>query len=254
MPWDRKTARHYGDIGPQHHLEILGTEVPRLFGNLEGHRVLDFGCGPGHFAIALAEAGAARVEAIDENPEMVARARKEVKRQAAGIRDRIVIRRGNENDIAEMPPFDAVLSSLALMMCRSRQRLHATCRALVDALRPDGRLLVVLTHPCFRGRDYGTFHYELPDDYDYWSSGTAYDVVLTPDSRGDPPVITDYHWQLQDYVTAFADAGAAVTRLLELPAMRRADNHPQGPPAYLALLLGRWRKAGAGSLPAGQDT
>lgn len=239
MPWNRETARAYRELGPQDHVEILREVVPDLLGDLGGRRALDFGCGPGRLAVALAEAGAAEVVAVDESSEMVDRARDVASRQAAEVRRRVTIRRGDESLVSELGQFDAVLSSLALMMCGSRQRLRAVSQALVAALRRGGRLLVVITHPCFRRSGYDTFRYRLPDDYDYWQSGTPYEVVLTPDSADRQAVITDYHWTLEDYCSALTGAGAAVIHLSELPASWAEDGEPCGAPAYLVLGIER---------------
>jgi ubiquinone/menaquinone biosynthesis C-methylase UbiE len=42
----------------------------------EGKSILDIGCGPGHYCVALAKSGAARVVGVDEAPAMIELARK----------------------------------------------------------------------------------------------------------------------------------------------------------------------------------
>jgi len=239
MPWSPDTARAYAGLGPQHHIEILRSVVPELLGDLSGRRVLDFGCGPGRLAVLLAEQGAARVVGVDESPKMVEQARAAVAALGPELRDRLAVHRGTEADIEALGTFDAILSSLALMMCPTRDRLHSVVRSLVAALSETGRLVVVVTHPCFRRRDYGTFRYELPDDFDYWRSGAPYDVHLTPESTDESAVITDYHWTLGDYCRAVTESGAVLTGLVELPADRDEDGRPSGPPAYLSLCAER---------------
>jgi malonyl-CoA O-methyltransferase len=52
---------------------LEGPALRDLWGDVAGKRVLDLGCGTGRHTLALAEAGA-RVTALDQSPEMMARA------------------------------------------------------------------------------------------------------------------------------------------------------------------------------------
>lgn len=51
---------------------------------VEGHSVLDVGCGPGHYGIALARVGASRVLGIDFAPGMVELARRNAREAGTG--------------------------------------------------------------------------------------------------------------------------------------------------------------------------
>lgn len=239
MPWDHDTAESYDELGRQSHEPMVRRLMRELLPDVEDRRVLDFGCGPGNLALALAGAGAREVVGVDESREMIdsARATLESDPRAAARRVRLLV--GDESALAGLGRFDAALCSLVLMMCATRERLERVTAALVGALEPGGRLLAVITHPCFRKRDFGAFHYELPEGYDYWRSGAAYDVVLTPKAAGEDVVITDYHWTLTDYVTAFARAGGVVAGMRELPGPPSGNGGDPGPPAYLALLVTR---------------
>lgn len=237
MPWSRTTAERYSELGKQQHIAILGPEIEELLSPLDGLRVLDFGCGEGRLTRRLVSAGAAEVVGLDENRRMIASARHVLGDLPAHLRRRVRLEVGDEGRIAREGDFDAVVCSLALMMCATRQRLQRTAAALLGALSPVGRLLVIITHPCFRGGGWSTFHYEMPPDFDYWSSGEPYEVIITPPEGARAVTITDYHWMLQDYVSALADGGGSVTALRELPAERREDGRPLGPPAYLCLLV-----------------
>lgn len=235
--WEEETSQAYGELGEQGHVPILRPVLGELLGRLEGLSALDFACGPGELTAVLAELGARRVLGVDQSPEMIDRARRNVTRvkRHGGQDCKLVV--GDESVLEAEERFDVILCSLALMMSHTRERLEAVCTKLLDCVTPGGRVLVILTHPCFRFSDYGTFHYDMPDDYEYWDSGRAYDVVLTPEDDQQPVVITDYHWTIADYVAALTKAGGAVTAVSELPALRKREGTPIGAPAYLALLV-----------------
>src|SRR5205823_2950881 len=64
---------------------LEGPAVRAWFGRLAGRRVLDLGCGTGRHTVALVEAGAAEVVALDLTPEMMARARGKVEAARAQV-------------------------------------------------------------------------------------------------------------------------------------------------------------------------
>ena len=92
------------------------------------------------------------------------------------------------------------------MVCGTRERLERVCGALVRALADRGRLLVLVTHPCFRQADYETFRYDLPEGLRYWDSGAAYDVVEREPGSGDHAGMPEPHWPRGGYVTALPGA------------------------------------------------
>lgn len=237
MKWTPDTARAYGRLGEQAHVAVLKPLLRQMLGELEGQTALDFGCGPGELTMALGELGAERVIGIDQSPQMVQQAIAAASLGPAARREVFEFIIGDDSLLPMPSRFDAVLSSLALMMCEDMPRLQAAMAGLIHSLNPRGRMLLILTHPCFRETRYATFHYDLPKDYTYWASGTPYQVILGDREQG--TVIYDYHWTLEDYVDAISTAGGAVRQLREVPALRQEDGSPQGPPAYVAMLVRR---------------
>lgn len=71
---------------------------------IEGRTALDIGCGPGHYAIALARRGAARVVGIDFAGEMIRIARE--KAAGAGVSQACEFIVGDIFDYAPPAPFD----------------------------------------------------------------------------------------------------------------------------------------------------
>ena len=74
----------------------------------EGERVLDVGCGPGHYVAALLERGASRVVGIDFAPAMIELARSHLRRRGVEGRYRLVV--GCFLETALSPDFDTVLA------------------------------------------------------------------------------------------------------------------------------------------------
>jgi 2-polyprenyl-3-methyl-5-hydroxy-6-metoxy-1,4-benzoquinol methylase len=71
---------------------------------IEGRTVLDVGCGPGHFSIALAQRGAKKVLGIDFADGMIELAKERAKQ--AGVADRCEFRKADFFDDQSLEKFD----------------------------------------------------------------------------------------------------------------------------------------------------
>lgn len=236
--WSPQTTKAYLNLGVQSHVAVLEPALRRLCGQLAGRSALDFGCGGAELSLLLAKMGAATIACVDQHPSLIAQAQRNIEVSPYDM-GRFDFQVGNENQLRSLGRYDLVLCSLMLMMCESRERLERVTRNLIDRLADAGRLVIVLTHPCFRAMPYPTFHYQMPAGFHYWSSGVAYDVVLDPPEVSEPVVITDYHWTMQDYVEAIHLADGVILQMLELPAQYGADGAAWGDPAYLVLQVQR---------------
>lgn len=105
---------------------------------LPGARVLDFGCGIGRVAEAMAERGA-HVTGIDISPAMIA----EAERRAGG-RERIDYRSGDVDALAGLAGggFDLVLAADSLPYLVAAGTAARFVAAAARLLRPGGRLIV----------------------------------------------------------------------------------------------------------------
>jgi len=105
-----------GDHAPTEIEEFMKALPPRA-------RILDLGCGPGHHAARMAEAGFS-VLAVDGSAEMVARATR---------RDGVSARRATFDDIPAFGPVDGIWASFSLLhapradLPRHLAALHAIC-------------------------------------------------------------------------------------------------------------------------------
>jgi 2-polyprenyl-3-methyl-5-hydroxy-6-metoxy-1,4-benzoquinol methylase len=148
--WDRNAEifdRKMGDVGNDWHLKLIRPATERLLDVQPDERVLDAACGPGLFSRRLSDLGA-RVVAFDVSSEMIkyARTRSEA---YSGLIDFHVI---DATDLDQLKglgdePFDAAVANMALMDIPAVGPLAGW---LATALRPGGRLVFSVMHPCFQ--------------------------------------------------------------------------------------------------------
>lgn len=136
---DRAVYRYDQPIRLRAIKRILKRLYPRGMSNLDA---LDIGCGTGDF-VDLLHRAQARVTGLDISPEVIARTRErfadrpEIKLLAAPIEE------------ASLPgeSFDVITSITVLQHVVDADHLARSLRALRNALRPDGRLIVLELAP-----------------------------------------------------------------------------------------------------------
>ena len=128
--YDRKASARY-------YRSVLSWLEARL---RPGSRVLDVGCGTGRYAVALADRGF-EVMAIDESPEMVARAR------AKAGAERIAFRVADAVDGLPAGPFDAVLLIDAWEFVTDPAKILWNARGIV---REGGGIIIITPNPAWR--------------------------------------------------------------------------------------------------------
>jgi ubiquinone/menaquinone biosynthesis C-methylase UbiE len=117
------------------------AHTDRLLAGISSTRVLDVGTGTGRYALKLARSGA-RVTAIDQSPEMLARARQAAESQGLAIDFQQV-------SLEDGLPFAAQhfdLLTCALMLCHMPDLLPVL-RECARVLQPGGTLLLTDFHP-----------------------------------------------------------------------------------------------------------
>jgi 2-polyprenyl-3-methyl-5-hydroxy-6-metoxy-1,4-benzoquinol methylase len=136
--------------GNSYQLQLVGPATERLLSLHEGERVLEVACGNGVMGRRLASLGA-RVLATDVSPTFIERARARSTALSDSIEYRVVDAT-SENALLALGQgvFDAVVCNMALMDMARIEPLMRAARAL---LRPDGRFVFTIMHPCFNSGD-----------------------------------------------------------------------------------------------------
>ena len=133
-----------GDTGDLWHRTLIDPGLFDQLGELpRGTRILEVGCGNGYLARRLARAGG-KVTGIDANRELLDRAQERERAEPLGI----VYQLG---DAASMPTlstgaFDVAVANMSLMDIEDAAGAIAEVGRV---LRPGGRFVATLSHPCF---------------------------------------------------------------------------------------------------------
>jgi 2-polyprenyl-3-methyl-5-hydroxy-6-metoxy-1,4-benzoquinol methylase len=179
--WDE----HMGE-GNSFQRFLIGPATEELLGLQPGELVLDIGCGNGSFSRRMSGLGA-RVVALDFSDRFIERAIEKSAEHGDHIEYHVI----DATDEAQLMSlgekrFDAAVSTMAMMDMASIEPLS---RALSKLLKPAGRFVFSITHPCF-------------------NNGSVTKVVEEEDRDGE--IITTYAVKVARYMTPFTTKGLGV--------------------------------------------
>lgn len=137
--WDEKL----GDDGDLWHRTLIDPPLLRLAGEVRGLRVLDLACGNGYLSRRFARQGAL-VTSVDANAPLVERVRAREERDPLGITYHVADAASLQ--MLEDTIFDLVICNMALM---DIENTAGAIREVARVLKPRGRLVASLSHPCF---------------------------------------------------------------------------------------------------------
>jgi 2-polyprenyl-3-methyl-5-hydroxy-6-metoxy-1,4-benzoquinol methylase len=150
--WDQK-AEYWDERmgeGNAFQLRLVGPAAERLLAIQPGETVADIGCGNGVFARRLAALGAF-VVASDFSPHFIERARARITEHAARI-EYHVVDATDETQLLALGEgrFDAAVCNMVLM---DMTTIDPLLRTLPRLLKPGGRFVFAVPHPCFNNND-----------------------------------------------------------------------------------------------------
>lgn len=230
--WERPAGWYdqlQGDEGSEFHRTMLLPAVRTRLQAPPGGLVLDLGCGQGVVGRFLASLGVRSV-GVDLAAEMIAGAR-----ARAGDLERYV--QGDARELraalaalppAERGPFDG---ATLVMAAQDIDPIAPVLSGAGAALKPGARLVLALTHPCFRipRRSSWGFDEEQGVQYrrlDGYLSPLAAPIRIHP-GQADPTTTTTYHRPLHAYLNALGAAGLGIVACDELTSHRRGTKGPR---------------------------
>lgn len=205
--------------------KVIAPNLLRVAHFTKGERVLDVACGEGYFTRMFEKTGA-RMTGVDISPELIAVARK------FSNESRFFIAPIERLSFAKDSSFDAAVCVLAL---QNIEHLNLGIQEVSRVLKPAGRFIIVLNHPCFRipGRSSWGFdekehvQYRRLDGY-LSESKEKIDMYPGKTANGKKPEYTySFHRPLQVYVKALSAAGFSLTRLEEWSSHKKSQKGPR---------------------------
>ncbi len=198
-----------------------GLALIQTAGSVAKLKALDIGCGQGVFARALAGAGA-EVTGIDASPSLIEAARK------YDSRSRYLCL--NAEDMQGLAPgsFDVVSAILCVQNMRHIDRVVHECARV---LKPSGRMLWVMNHPCFRIPRQSSWGFDEARKLQYrrvdlYLSPAEIPIQMHPGRKGSESTIS-FHRSLSGILGYAFRAGLAVTGMEEWESHRSSEPGPR---------------------------
>jgi len=221
-----------GADGSDYHQNVILPAAMGMLAVREGDAVLDLCCGQGVLVRHLLAAGAGRVLGVDASGKLIGSAR-----QRHGGEKKVSFLRADAcapGDWAD-GSFD---SAACLMAVHDVPDAEGLMRNLAAALKPGGRLVIVMMHPCFRIPKHSHWGWDADQKTQYRRLdryGKSLEIgIQTRPGLGTDEGTVFYHRPLAHLITAMGKAGLGVTECTELFSHRRSQVGPFSKAEHLA--------------------
>jgi ubiquinone/menaquinone biosynthesis C-methylase UbiE len=213
-----------GADGSDYHRNVILPAAMDLLAVREGEAVLDLCCGQGVLVRHLLAAGAGRVLGVDASGKLIGAAR-----QRYGGEKKAAFLRADACAPGEWA--DASFAAAACVMAvHDVPDAVGLMRNIAAALKPGGRAVIVMMHPCFRIPKESHWGWDADQKVQYRRLdryGNALEIgIQTRPGLGTDEGTVFYHRPLAELITAMGNAGLGVTRCTELFSHRRSQVGP----------------------------
>jgi ubiquinone/menaquinone biosynthesis C-methylase UbiE len=228
-----KPATHWGSVaawydqlvgekGSEFHQHVVIPGALRLLNPAAGESALDVACGQGVFSRAMQEKGMA-VTGVDAAAALIKAAKAH---GPASIHYHVA----DVRDLAFLPEnhFSAAACLLAI---QNIQPFAPVFTGVGRALKPAGRFVIVMVHPCFRGAKVTHWGWDEANKIQYrrvdrYLIPRKEPIVTHPGSQPDQYTWT-FHRPISAYVKALRQGGMMVDAIEEWPSHKHSDSGPR---------------------------
>ncbi|HEY0007844.1 MAG TPA: methyltransferase [Tepidisphaeraceae bacterium] len=220
-----------GGAGSEFHQHVVLPGVTRLLSAQAGENVLDVACGQGILGRLLAAKGVKSL-GFDAAQELITAARQHAgalpPEQAALATYKMLDAATDLETHLPVNAFDAAACVLAL---QNINPIQPVCKNVARALRPGGRFVIAMMHPCFRGVKES--HWGWDDDaavqyrrVDRYLIPRKAPIVAHP-GRKQSHYTWTFHKPIESYVKALRNAGLLIDAMEEWPSHKNSQPGPR---------------------------
>ncbi len=200
--WDAIADDWFGTTAlPAYGVMIPNEDHLGLFGEIDGKRVLDIGCGSGHSLKYHGDHGASELWGLDISTKQIENAQMFL--TESGYNPNLFVSPMEENPGIPTGYFDIVYSVYAIGWTVDMEK---TVSLMASYLKKDGILVFSWDHPFMHCVD-------VEDDQVIFSGSYFEKEPFSFEKGGNP--VTLYNRRLSDYINALAKAGLMVEQLIE---------------------------------------
>lgn len=211
-----------GESGSEYHRHVVLPGVARLLNSQLGQKVIDIACGQGVLCRLLRERGA-EVTGIDAAAPLIESARQ---RGPSDIRYDVA----DARDLSFLPEstFDAAACVLAI---QNIHPIQPVCAGVARILKPFGRFVIVMMHPCFRGPKETSWGWDEQAKVQYrridrYLLPRKSPIVAHPGKSAELYTWT-FHKPVESYVKSLRNAGLLIDAIEEWPSHKTSTSGPR---------------------------
>jgi ubiquinone/menaquinone biosynthesis C-methylase UbiE len=214
--------QHVGESGSEYHRQVVIPGAVKLLTAKAGESVIDVACGQGVLCRVLHAQGIS-VTGVDAAAELIRAARQH---GPAEIEYSV----GDARDLSEIPAgkFNAAACVLAI---QNIHPLGPVFQSAARVLKPNGRLIIVMMHPCFRGAKETSWGWDEKAKVQYRRTDRYLIPRKTPIATHPGSNPNQYTWTfhrpIEAYVKALRQAGFLVDAMEEWPSHKKSTSGPR---------------------------
>jgi ubiquinone/menaquinone biosynthesis C-methylase UbiE len=202
--------------------KVIGPNLVRIAGKIDGKNILDIACGQGYFSRILGDKGA-HVIGADISPELITYAKKKASKNIeyfVAPSDKLGKVKNSSTDLA-----------IIILALQNIENVSGTLSEAFRILKSGGKLVIALNHPTFRVPQSSDWGFDEIKKVQYrkvekYMSEQIIKIQMNPGKK-DSQITVSFHRPLQYYFKAFNKAGFCVTRLEEWISHKASEKGPR---------------------------